>query len=142
MDDLVQQVVEKAERACAQLKERSDDSMDYTEASLSIVEDMLMEASQYVSEMDDGQVGALVQLLGSYVLEVGRREFGGTYLWHDKRQQPVLVVGEPSCKIAILTFDKVRGRLSGDTADNIPFFYAGFATCARRAEPGIDILYA
>jgi hypothetical protein len=103
---------------------------------------MLTEASQYAAEMRDTEIDALVQLLGSYPLEVGRHEFGGRYLWNDERQQPTLVVGEPSCRIAMLTFDKVRGRLSGDEADNILFFYAGFATNARRAEPGTDVLYA
>ena len=84
---------------------------------------------------------ALVRILGSYVLEVGRREFGGKFYWHDGRDQPVLVVGEPDYRIAILTFDKVRGRLFGDQADNIPLFYQGFAARARTAEPGADVLY-
>ena len=142
MDDLEQQVTDKAERAVDQLRGRSNDSLDYSESSLAVVEEMLAEASAFIDDMPDDQIDALVHLLGSYVLEVGRRQFGGKYYWHDGRDQPVLVVGEPECKIAILTFDKVRGRLSGDEADNIPFFYQGFAARARSAEPGTDVLYA
>jgi hypothetical protein len=141
MDQLEQQVADKAERAVDQLRDRSGDSLDYSESSLSMVEEILAEASDYIDQMPEDQIDALVHLLGSYILEVGRREFGGKYYWHDGRDQPVLVVGEPDYKIAILAFDKVRGRLSGDEAENIPFFYQGFATRARNPEPGSDVLY-
>ena len=41
----------------------------------------------------------------------------------------------------MMAIDKVRGRLSGDKGDNIPFFYAGFSDRARTAEKGINALY-
>lgn len=102
---------------------------------------MLAEASQFVPDMPSEQVDGLVQMFGCYVLEVARREFGGRYCRHDDRDQPVLVVGEPAYRVAMITFVKVRGRLSGDEGDNIPFFYQGFAGRARSAEPGTDALY-
>jgi hypothetical protein len=43
--------------------------------------------------------------------------------------------------VALLTWDQVRGRLSGDLSCNIPFLYAGFAERARQAKPGSDALY-
>ena len=141
MDELAQQIVDKAERAVDQLRDRSDDGLDYSESSLDLVEEMLAEAAEFVDEMPPKQIDALVDMVGSYILEVGRREFGGKYYWHDDRDQPVLVVGEPECRIAILTLDKVRGRLFGDEADNIPFFYQAFAGHARIAEPGADVLF-
>ncbi len=141
MDDLFQQVVGKAERAVAQLSDQSDAALDYSESSLSAVEDMLAQASGFATQMPADQIDGLVRILGSYVLEVGRREFGGKYYWHEEREQPVLVIGEPDYKIAVLAFDKVRGRLFGDQADNVPFFYEGFAQRARTAESGTDVLY-
>lgn len=141
MDEFTQQIIDKAERAVDQFSDRSNNGLDYSESSLAIVEEMLAEASDFIGELPDEQINAIVHLLGSYVLEVGRREFGGTYYWYDDRDQPVLVVGEPDFKIAILSFDKVRGRLSGDEGDNIPFFYQGFAERCRNAEPGADVLY-
>lgn len=141
MTELEEQVADKAERAVDQLRDRSGDSLDYSESSLSMVEDILAEVSEYIDLMPEDQIDVLVHMLGSYILEVGRREFGGKYYWHDGRDQPVLVLGEPDYTIAILTFDKVRGRISGDEADNIPFFYQGFATLARNPEPGSDVLY-
>lgn len=141
MNELSQQVADKARRAVDQLRDHSNSVLDYSESSLLDVEDMLAEASDYAEAMPDDQIDALVRILGSYVLEVGRHEFGGKYYWHEGRKQPVLVLGEPDYKIAILTFDKVRGRLLGNQADSIPRFYELFAACARTAEPGVDALY-
>jgi hypothetical protein len=102
---------------------------------------MLEEASAYVAELDEAVVTGLVQQLGCYVLEVGRRAFGGQYFWHDEGQQPILVVGEPAAHVAIMTWSKVTGRLTGDVADNIPFFFNGFAEKAAAPEPGADVLF-
>ena len=141
MTELVDRIARAAENAVATCDARDSGQLDYSEASLAVVEEMLAEAGQWLSEMTPEQVTTLVQDLGCYVLEVGRREFGGRYQWHEGRDQPVLVVGEPSFRVAIITWDKVRGRINGDTGDNIPFFYAGFAGRARQAVPSTDVLY-
>ncbi len=115
--------------------------LDLSPASLTLVEDMAGEAAQWSSTLSPDQLTTLVQDIGCYLLEVGRREFGGVYSWHEPRDQPVLVVGEPAFHVAFMTWDKVRGRLGGDRADNLPFFYDGFARSARRAVPGSRVLY-
>lgn len=115
--------------------------LDYSSKSLELLEEMLAEAADFVPDMSAGQVTNLAQDFGSYILEVGRQAFGGRYQWHDERDQPVLVVGEPKFRVAILAWDKVRSRLGGDDADNIPFFYAGFAERVRQGRPGDDVLY-
>jgi hypothetical protein len=51
------------------------------------------------------------------------------------------VVGEPKFHVALLAFDKVRGRLGGDKADNIPFFYEGFSQRVVAASPGTHATY-
>jgi hypothetical protein len=141
MDELPDRIARSAEKAVAMCEGRGGSELDYSEPSLEVVEDMLAEAGQWLSEMTPEQVTMLVHDFGCYVVEVGRREFGGRYLWHDGRDQPVLVVGEPTFRVAMIAWDKVRGRLGGDEGDNIPFFNAGFAERARRATPGIDALY-
>lgn len=113
--------------------------MDYSSRSLQAVEEMLAEASKHSLRSEARE--ALVELLGCYILEVGFREFGGKWGWFEERAQPVLVVGEPDFHVAMIAFDKVRGRLSGDLGDNIPFFYDGFAERARKARPGDRALY-
>ena len=65
MDDLFQQVVGKAERAVAQLSDQSDAALDYSESSLSAVEDMLAQASGFATQMPADQIDGLVRILGS-----------------------------------------------------------------------------
>lgn len=72
---------------------------------------------------------------GCYLLEVGRRQFGGMYRLYEQRGWPVLVLGEPEFSAAFLAHDKIDGRLSGDEMDNLPFFYGALrrAVDARRS---------
>jgi hypothetical protein len=91
--------------------------------------------------MPPADAKSLVELMGSYVLEVGRRQHGGTYQWHEARAQPVLVVGQSKFSVSMVTFDRVRGRLAGDKGDTIVFFYQGFSARAKTATPGTNALY-
>jgi hypothetical protein len=141
VDELSDQITRAAEKAVARCEGRGNGKLDYSETSLALVEEMLAEAAQWLSKLIPEQVASLVQDFGCYILEVGRREFGGRFMWHEGRDQPVLVVGEPAFRVAMITWDKVRGRLGGDKGDNIPFFYAGFAGRVRQSVPGTDALY-
>jgi hypothetical protein len=141
MDKLTHQITKAAASVVEMSESRNGVGLDFSEASLEMIEEMLEESSQYVEQMSPEQQQIIVQDFGSYILEVARRKFGGQYLWFDKRKQPVLIVGVPKYKIALITWDKVRGRLNGDTGDNIPFFYSGFSERIAKAEPGQDVLY-
>ena len=141
VNPLAEEIERAAERAVAMSETRGGGELDYTEASLEIVEEMLAESVQYASEMTPKQLEMLAQDFGSYVLEVAQRRFGGRYAWFEKRDQPALIVGEPACRIALIAWDKISGRLAGDAADNIPFFYAGFAERVLQAKPGDDALF-
>ena len=139
MSDLTTDIKLSAEATVALIGERPSGPLDFSEASLSVVEAILDEASQYYDDPRAPEAENLVTGLGNYILEVARRNHGDIYRWMPPGQ-PVLVFGEPSCHIAITTWEKVRGRLSGDLADNIPFFYEGFAERARKAEPGTNVV--
>jgi hypothetical protein len=115
--------------------------LDYTEASIPVVEEALQEVSVYLAEIPEAAQRLTAERFGCYLLVVGYRTFGGRTLWHEEREQPVLVVGEPDCRIAMVTWDKVLGRLRGDKADDIAFFWDGFAERARQREPGLDVLF-
>jgi hypothetical protein len=141
MTDLQADVIRMSEKAVAMAQERTGEAPDYSEESLNTIEETLEEASQHVASLTEDEIHGLVQRLGCYVLEVARRSFGGTYHWYEQRSQPVLVVGEPQFHVAIIAWDKVRGRLNGDPADNIPFFYQGFAQRVRSATPGVRAVY-
>lgn len=141
MSDLRDMVREKAELAVEQFSARARSFLNYSRESLSAVEEMLGEASDFVAETPDQQIETMIELFGCYILEVGFQEFGGQFQWFDQHNQPVLIVGEPDFHVAMITFDKVRGRLGGDEGDNIPFFYNGFAAKASAKEPSYHALY-
>jgi hypothetical protein len=140
-DDFAQEIAHAAENAVAVCEYLKGEPLDYSEASLAIVEETLAQAATWEGELNRDELQNFARDFACYILEVARRQFGGRYCWFERGNQPVLVVGEPAFRIALLPWDKVRSRLSGDPADNIPFFYAGFAERARRAEPGTDVLY-
>ena len=141
-DELKDQVARAADNVVEMSHMRNGHALDFSEASLAVIEEMVGEAAPFYEEMTPEQRNTAAQDFGCYILEVARREFGGRYAWFEQRQQPVLIVGEPSFRVALIAWDKVRGGLSGDRADNIPFFYSGFAERVRKAEPGTDALYA
>ncbi len=141
MESLLKDIQKTATKAVGSFQERANGGLDYSEASLALVEEMLGEASEYFTELPDEQIDSLVQFFGCYILEIGRRQFGGTYSWLEQQQEPVLVVGEPMTHIAIATWGKVRARLAGDPADNIQFFFEGFSAQARQLTPGKRTLY-
>ena len=138
---ILEEVTTAAERAVASLQTRAGGRLDFSVASLAAVDEMLVEVSAYVADLDEAVVTGLVQQLGCYVLEVGRRAFGGEYFWHEEGEQPILVVGEPAAHVALMTWSKVVGRLTGDEGDDIVFFFNGFAEKAANPEPGSNVLF-
>ena len=141
MNTVHEEVAAAAERAVTSLQARAGGRLDFSVDSLKAVDEMLEEASAYVADLDEAVVTGLVQQVGCYVLEVGRRAFGGDYYWHEEGEQPILVVGEPEAHVALMTWSKVVGRLTGDVGDDIVFFFHGFAEKAARPEPGSNVLY-
>src|SRR5437763_223431 len=105
MNDLDREIARMASDAVSMSETRGGRELDYTEASLVIVEQMLDESASYVDDMTPEQSDLLVHTFGCYIIEVAHREFGGTYYWDDKRDQPILVVGEPKFHVSILTWD-------------------------------------
>jgi hypothetical protein len=140
MNAILEEVTTAADRAVASLQARAGGRLDFSVASLAAVDEMLAEVSAYVADLDEAVVTGLVQQLGCYVLEVGRRTYGGTYFWHDEGEQPILVVGEPEAHVALMTWSKVVGRLTGDVGDDIVYFFNGFAEKAAQPEPGTSVL--
>jgi hypothetical protein len=141
MNAIHDEVLATAERAVAVLQDRAGGRLDWSIASLQAVDEMLVEVSDYVADLDEAVVTSLVQQLGCYVLEVARRAYGGTYFWHEQGEQPILVVGEPAAHVALMAWSKVTGRITGDAGDDIVFFFDGFAAKAARPEPGSNVLF-
>ncbi|OWT72887.1 MULTISPECIES: hypothetical protein [unclassified Achromobacter] len=141
MNELQQEIQRLAAKAQADFNDRAEGKLDFSEASLQVVEEMLAEASTYRDDLSPKAVEGIVTRFGCYILEVGRQQFGGTYSWLEERNQPVLVVGDADNHTAIATWNKVRGRLGGDAGDNIPFFFEGFAHRVRNPTSVSKALY-
>jgi hypothetical protein len=140
MPEFGEEATRLANLAVEIMAERTGIRPDFSESSLGIVEDTLDEAARRLDRLTSSQVEGLIRQFGCYILEVGRREFGGVYQWYEHRHQPVLVVEGENYHVALMTWDKVRSRLEGDPADNIPFFYEGFASRVREKAPGTRVL--
>jgi hypothetical protein len=65
VDEFTQQVVDAAARAVDLSDSRRGGELDFTKASLSVVEEMLAEAAQFSEELEAGQLTGLVQQFGS-----------------------------------------------------------------------------
>ena len=115
-------------------------TLDFSEKSMEEVESILNVGSEMFKEMPEKVQQEKIEVLGSYILEVARRMFGGELAWHEGYKQPLLVVQTENSRVALMTWKKVKGRLSGDLADNIPYFFNGFVIAVRADEPGQDIL--
>ena len=140
-EDINEQIAQVAAQVVETCTPEDSVRLDYSEASLAVLDAIIEDASDFFDEMTTEQQETLVENFGCYLLEVARREFGGEYQWFEQRDQPVLVVERSDFRAALIAWDKVQGRLAGDPADNIPFFYSGFAECVRNAQPGTDVMY-
>lgn len=110
--------------------------LDYSVDSLAVVDKMLNDLSDFYPEFEEPRQQYLVSIIGAYIFEVTRRQYGGKYYWYEQGKQPVLVMGEPDFAISILAFDKVRGRIKNGKEDNIPYYFAGVVDKMKEAKAG------
>lgn len=95
-------------------------NFDYSINSLAEVDDLLDEMSDYA--LDEDAIYNIYTMVGSYVFETARRNYGGKYYWIQEEKQPILIVGEPDFSVAIKAWEKVRDHLEKGAEDNIPFY--------------------
>ncbi|HVT95706.1 MAG TPA: hypothetical protein VHD76_22865 [Bryobacteraceae bacterium] len=123
INNMDQEIAHHAAHAVEVCQGKTVSKLDFSPDSLEPLQQYIVEASAGFAAMSDEQKSALVADLGSYVLEVARRNVGGAYAWFTKREQPVLVVGEPNYRVIFVAWDKVSSRLAGDVGAKIPFHY-------------------
>ncbi len=97
---------------------------DFSVESLEAVDRLLDELSGY--GLNEAALLDASSMIGSYVFEVARRNYGGEYFWIEEEQQPLLTAGLPDYRISIKAWEKVRGRLTKGKEDSIPFYIEGF----------------
>lgn len=119
---------------------RDKGNFDYSIESLAVVDDMLDELSGMGP--DEETLYNISSMVGCYVFETARRNYGGEYQWHQTAEQPVLVAGLPDFSVAIMAWEKVRGRVINGKEDNIPFYIDGYREHIERGknEKGYKVL--
>lgn len=119
----------------------SVNQLDYSETSLGIVEVILNEMAETGFALAEEQLTMLAQEYGCYLLISAQKLYGGTFYWNSEFEQPMLIVGEPAATIVLMTWNKVKGRIVGDKADNIVYFIEQFALAAKAPEAGQNVLF-
>ena len=113
-------------------------ALDYSIESLTVVDGLLDDMSDY--DMDEDALYNAASMVGCYVFETARKNYGGEYFWVEKEQQPVLVAGLPDFQVSIRAWDKVRGRLVNGEEDNIPFYVAGYKEHIENGKKGDSVV--
>ncbi len=136
MGRLIDDIQETAHNFTLGPQEHFDGPLDYSVESLAVVDDFLDMFSG--EDMDEDALFDLSSMVGCYVFEVARRNYGGEYFWIQEEQQPVLVAGRPDFSVEIKVWEKVKGRLLNGGEDNIPFYIAGYKEHIQigRTRPG------
>ena len=115
--------------------------LDFTFESIAVLDDVIDIASDFIGDMGDKKTKLMVRDYGCYMLEVVRNNFGGEYTIFEGKDLPVLIVGAPESEITISPFDKVRGKLGGDLADDLIFFMEGVKQTLETMKPGQKSLH-
>lgn len=111
-------------------------NFDYSVESLIKVDDLLDEVSEF--ELDENNLYSASSMVGSYIFEVARRNYGGEYYWIQESKQPILVTGKPDFDVSICAFQKVKDRLINGKEDNIKFYFKGYIEAVERGRKTED----
>lgn len=128
-------IAHNAALAVERLQGKAPGEWDYTPDSLRAVDAVIDALSPHRAQIDPGTFGALVNIIGCYVLEVGRREHGGHYAYFEPGKHSVLVFVGPNFQVALSAFDVVENRLNGSPLHSTWMIYRAFSDQVRAAEP-------
>ena len=140
-DDLTRHIAENAELCSNHFNEEYSGKLDFSLESISVIEEILDDVSNRKKSLHKEERSWLINIVGSYVFEVGRQNFGGKYYWLPATNETILITGQPIFAIAIIVFQKVIGRIDNGKDDSITFFFQGYVDSVLNAEPGASITY-
>lgn len=140
VDEIQQEFIRKstsdAEKIVRAFDAKYYGAFDYSVRSLNVLDSLIEDFSDFADASDEELIEDFCVQAGSYILEVARRNYGGTYFWEDHLNQPMLKTGLPNFEITILTFEKVKNRIVNGDEDNIPYFFKGYSERVRKAVKG------
>lgn len=141
MDEFTEKIVENSEICREQFNRRFKNEIDYSEKSLIYIDEILEETHQNLPQLKEDEKQWIINIIGSYIFETARRNFGGKYYWYERGNQPILVTGQPTFEISILAFEKTKGRIENGKEDSIPFFFEGYSSRVKNAKKGESVLF-
>lgn len=110
--------------------------LNYSENSLLNVDWFVEDQYQFGDPLNSEYNNEIIELVGSYVLEVARQIYGGNYIWNEDKTKPILVTGQPEFEISFSIYDRVRTRLETEHSENILYYFNLFAEKVKNAKPG------
>lgn len=122
MGQLLDDIVSTANNFVTNFRDRGE--FDFSIRSLEKVDEFLEELSDY--GLAEDEIYNISSMVGCYVFETARRNYGGEYRWAEKEEQPLLIGGLPDFFVSIRAWEKVKGRLIKGKEDNIPFYIDGY----------------
>lgn len=140
MNQLMEDIIHTADRFAENFNQNPiypfirKGAFDYSIESLAVVDRLLEELGGH--EPDEDAIYNTASMVGCYVFETARRNYGGEYLWVKKEQQPVLIAGLPDFQVSVRAWQKVRGRLTNGREDSIPFYIAGYREHIEKGKKG------
>lgn len=118
-------------------KEHNNDmvsSFDFSLFSLQIVDDYMNALGQ--ENPDEDTLHQISVVVGSYVFEVAKRNFGGDYQWVEKENAPVLIYQSGGSTLTLYTWNKVRERIVKGVNYSLFDHVEGFSHQVERIKEG------
>jgi len=113
--------------------------LDFSVKSLCVMDELLDDIGDVLDDLPEDKREALVTSCGSYVFEVARRNFGGSYSWNDSTNQLILVTGLPDFEVSIMAFNKVKSRIINRDEDSISFYFKGYVEYVSHRKWGLIV---
>jgi hypothetical protein len=136
LDEFTMQIISDAKQCIECYKTKYNNKLDYSVKSLGYIENILEETRQNNHLLNESEKAKIIIIVGSYIFEVARKNYGGKYYWYEKGNQPILVTGQPKFEVSIIAMDKVKGRIENGKEDDIVFYFQGFVDKVEQAKPG------
>jgi hypothetical protein len=127
-ENLKRDVINTAENFTRNFSNKGN--FDYSAESLIKIDDLLDELSEF--ELDENTVHSVSSMVGSYIFEVARKNYGGEYYWIQESEQQILVTRKPDFDVSICAFQKVKDRLINGKEDKIMFYFKGYIDAVER----------
>lgn len=134
--EFIGKATSNAEKIVRAFNSKYDGAFDYSITSLSVLDHLTEDFADFADLSDEEMIADFCEQAGSYILEVARRNYGGTYFWEDELQQPLLKTGLPDFEITLLTFGKVKARIVYGESNNIPDFFKKYTNKLTSAQKG------